>query len=125
MMHQIRKMMGLLLAVVRGVTDRSIYDMVFTDRPINCPTAPGLGLVLNRLHFDAHDRTVGEGYGKLMWEEWEDSVQEFFEQKVKSNIVRTEVCEEQMYEWVEFLLNYLYIPEELDREFALSHKGCP
>ncbi|KAG4073939.1 hypothetical protein HA402_014144 [Bradysia odoriphaga] len=125
MMHQIRKMMGLMLAVAREVTDRSIFDMVFTDRAINCPTAPGLGLVLDRLHFNSFDQKYGSQYGTLLWEECEENVQQFFEKQIQPKIVQTEIQEEQMLQWLETILNYLYVPEELFRnnEFAQSHKA--
>ncbi|XP_037044158.1 tRNA pseudouridine synthase A-like isoform X2 [Bradysia coprophila] len=123
MMHQIRKMLGLMLAVAREVTDRSIFDMVFTDRAINCPTAPGLGLVLDRLHFNSFDQKHDSQYGTLSWEECEENVQQFFENQIKSKIVGTEIQEEQMMQWLETILNYLYIPEENNDEFAQSHKA--
>lgn len=116
MMYQIRKMMGLMLAVAREVTDRSIYDAVFTNKGINCPTAPGLGLVLDRLHFSSVENESGEQHEKLTWDECEDNVQQFFEKEIKPSIVGTEIRDEHMYEWVETLLNYVYIPEENNNE---------
>ena len=47
MLHQIRKMVGLAIAVVRGHTDSSILERVFAKEKVMIPTAPGLGLVLD------------------------------------------------------------------------------
>ncbi len=127
MMHQIRKMMGLMLAVIRDVIDSSIFDLAFTKRSINCPTAPGLGLVLDRLHFDEYDRKYGsEGlYEKLTWKECDENVQQFHEKYIRSNIFQTEIHNECMLEWLENLLNYSYLPEINDNceAFPASHKG--
>lgn len=113
MMHQIRKMIGLILAVTREVIDSSIFDRVFTDTVINCPTSPALGLVLNRQYYDEYDRNYGSNgqYEKITWEECDEKVQQFHEQYIQSNILQTEVHSESMLEWLETLLNYPYIPE--------------
>lgn len=47
MLHQIRKMVGLAIAVVRGHTDNSILEKAFGKEKVMIPTAPGLGLVLD------------------------------------------------------------------------------
>lgn len=113
MMHQIRRMIGLMLAVVREVIDSSIFDTIFTERLLNCPMAPGLGLVLDRLHFDEYNRNYGSNgdYERLTWEECDENVEEFHEKFIRSNIVQTEIQTEQMFEWLETLLNYQYFPE--------------
>lgn len=41
MMHMIRKMVGMLLAVTREVTDSNIFNVAFTEKQVRCPTAPG------------------------------------------------------------------------------------
>lgn len=127
MMHQIRKMMGLILAVIRDVIEPNVFDSAFTESPINCPTAPGLGLVLNRLHYDEYDRNYGSDglYEKLTWEECDADVQQFHEKFIQSNIVRTEIHDEHMLGWLENLLNYPYIPVVTNSESSLakSHIG--
>ncbi|KAH9642567.1 hypothetical protein HF086_011160 [Spodoptera exigua] len=47
MLHQIRKMVGLAIAVLRGHTDNSILEKAFGKEKVMIPTAPGLGLVLD------------------------------------------------------------------------------
>lgn len=125
MMHQIRKMIGLILAVIRDVIDSSIFDQAFTDKLINCPTAPGLGLVLDRLHYDEYDRKYGSDgqYETLTWDECDENVQQFYEKFIRSNIIRTEIHTEHMLEWVENLLNYSYIPVINCDSFPKSHIG--
>ncbi len=77
MMHQIRKMVGLTIAVMRGETteetiDRTfknetvigiqttnprlfIISFVFIKKKIDVPMAPGLGLVLDKIHYEKYD----------------------------------------------------------------------
>lgn len=113
MMHQIRRMIGVFLAVIRNVVDATIFDAAFTRRKINCPTAPGLGLVLDRLHFYEYDRKFGGdgGYEELTWTECEERVQQFNEKFIRSKIVEREIRNEQMLQWLETLLNCPYLPE--------------
>lgn len=52
MLHQIRKMIGLMIAIVRGNTDMSTLEKAFTKEKVMIPTAPGLGLVLDKVCFE-------------------------------------------------------------------------
>lgn len=116
MMHQIRRMVGLLLAVTREVIDESVFERAFSDNEVDLPTAPGLGLVLDQVHYDKYDRTFGSDgkHEKLTWEECDEAVQEFREKFIHSNIVRTEIEEEPMLQWLEVLLMHSYevVPDE-------------
>lgn len=125
MMHQIRKMMGLILAVIRKVIDSSIFDVAFTEKLINCPTAPGLGLVLDRLCYDGYNRKYGSDglFENLTWEECDEMVQQFHEKFIQSNILQCEIQDEHMLEWLENLLNYPYHPAINDDGFPTSHIG--
>lgn len=52
MLHQIRKMVGALLAVVRGLAPNEIIPQSFNLDKVCIPRAPGLGLVLDFVHYD-------------------------------------------------------------------------
>lgn len=56
MLHQIRKMIGLMLAIVRGLTPKDTITKAFQQEKIDLPTAPGLGLVLNQPHYDRYSK---------------------------------------------------------------------
>lgn len=116
MMHQIRRMVGLLLAVARDVTDESVFERAFSDSTVDLPTAPGLGLVLDQVHYDQYDRTFGSDgkHEKLTWEECDEVVREFRDTFIHSNIVKTEIEEEPMLQWLEVLLMHSYdvVPDE-------------
>lgn len=54
MLHQIRKMIGLTLAIIRGFTKSETLTRAFTSERIDVPMAPGLGLVLDQVHYDRY-----------------------------------------------------------------------
>lgn len=52
MLHQIRKMVGALLAVVRGLAPDDTISKSFGHDKVCIPRAPGLGLMLDYVHYD-------------------------------------------------------------------------
>lgn len=42
-------MVGVLLAIIRGYIDKDVINRAFTQKQINLPMAPGLGLVLDQV----------------------------------------------------------------------------
>lgn len=52
MLHQIRKMVGAILAVVRGLAAEEVITKSFCHEKVCIPRAPGLGLVLDYVHYD-------------------------------------------------------------------------
>ncbi|XP_049721918.1 pseudouridylate synthase 1 homolog isoform X2 [Elephas maximus indicus] len=53
MTHQIRKMVGLVVAIMRGHAPESLLEHSWGPTKVDVPKAPGLGLVLERVHFDS------------------------------------------------------------------------
>ena len=49
MLHQIRKMVGLAVAIVRGLTPEGTMDRSFEEPLMDVPKVPGLGLVLEKV----------------------------------------------------------------------------
>lgn len=49
MLHQIRKMVSLVIGISRGIADESVFEKVFSTEKIRVPTAPSLGLFLDRV----------------------------------------------------------------------------
>ncbi|XP_057368768.1 pseudouridylate synthase 1 homolog isoform X2 [Daphnia carinata] len=49
MLHQIRKMIGLTVAIMRGYTSKEILEKAFKMERVNIPTAPSLNLLLEEL----------------------------------------------------------------------------
>lgn len=58
MLHQIRKMIGLLVLVARSPAPEKIMKETFGPLKIHVPKAPALGLLLNSPHFDMYNSKV-------------------------------------------------------------------
>lgn len=106
MLHQIRKMIGLMLAVVRGLADVDLLrKRAFTAERIDVPMSPGLGLVLNEVHYDRYNVKYGSDgmHEKLEWDAEEGKIQKFFDEQIFPTIVNTEMTEKSMMNWLETL----------------------
>jgi hypothetical protein len=49
MLHQIRKMVGLCIAVMQGFASEAVFEKVFRPSRVDVPIAPGLGLMLEKV----------------------------------------------------------------------------
>lgn len=110
MLHQIRKMVGLCVAICRGHAPLSILSTALCTTPptsVNVPRAPGLGLVLDRVHYDRYNRRYGgDGmHAKLEWEDpGADQVQKdmnlFRQDRILPTIVQGEIEGRSMFLWL-------------------------
>lgn len=110
MMHQIRKMIGLLLAVVREITTEETILRAFQEQRIDVPIAPGLGLVLDEVHYDRYNARYGsDGFHEnLVWEDFEAAIKEFREKFIQPTIVDSELSDEPMQAWLPTLELHTY-----------------
>ncbi|XP_054852449.1 pseudouridylate synthase 1 homolog isoform X2 [Eublepharis macularius] len=108
MMHQIRKMIGLVIAVVKGYASESIMERSWGEEKVDVPKAPGLGLVLERVHFEKYNRRFGNDglHEALEWTDEEKEIAAFKEQYIYPTIVNTEKEEKSMMNWLETLSNH-------------------
>lgn len=108
-MHQIRKMVGLVVAIVKGYSTPTPSP----ERPGaqlgrgegGCVKAPGLGLVLERVHFEKYNQRFGSDglHEPLDWTQEEGKVTAFKEQYIYPTIVSTERDERSMAQWLNTL----------------------
>lgn len=63
MIHQIRKMVGLIIALIRSNSPLSIIPKAFGKVNLNIPKAPGLGLLLEQTVFQKYNTRVSGGMG--------------------------------------------------------------
>ncbi|XP_004925769.2 pseudouridylate synthase 1 homolog isoform X2 [Bombyx mori] len=112
MLHQIRKMVGLAIAIMRGHADSSILEKAFGKDKVMIPTAPGLGLVLNKVHYDRYDARHKGTHDSLTWDKEEETIQKFKEDHIYPNIVRGEIERDSMGTWLEKLSKHSYEPTE-------------
>ncbi|XP_055947803.1 pseudouridylate synthase 1 homolog isoform X2 [Argiope bruennichi] len=110
MLHQIRKMIGLAIAIKRNLTDLSILDKVWDTERIDIPKAPGLGLMLEELHYDWYNKKYGSDgmHEPLTWDEYNEVVENFKMEKICANIAKTEREEKSMLQWLETLPHHSY-----------------
>ncbi|XP_061379850.1 pseudouridylate synthase 1 homolog isoform X2 [Danaus plexippus] len=126
MLHQIRKMIGLMIAVVRGHTDISTLEKSFGKEKVMIPTAPGLGLVLDKVHYERYDAKFKDSHESLTWDEEEDAVEKFKREKIFPNIVKGELESNSMGLWLEKMKNHSYEPSEdaNDERVKDEEKDC-
>ncbi|KAI9675400.1 MAG: tRNA pseudouridine synthase 1 [Caeruleum heppii] len=95
MMHQIRKMIGMMALVVRsGCCLDRITESYGPDK-ISIPKAPGLGLLLERPVFDTYnERAVRElNREKIDFDKYEDEINDFKKREIYERIYREEGSE--------------------------------
>ncbi|CAH0760516.1 unnamed protein product [Diatraea saccharalis] len=112
MLHQIRKMVGLTIAVMRGLADHSILEKAFSKDKIMIPTAPGLGLVLDMVHYTRYDARYKDSHSTLTWETEEEAVQKFKHEHIYPNIVKGEIEQDSMGIWLEKLSLHSFEPTD-------------
>ncbi|XP_053700212.1 tRNA pseudouridine synthase A [Synchiropus splendidus] len=105
MMHQIRKMIGLVIAVVKGYAPEDVMERSWGHEKVDIPKAPGLGLVLERVHFERYNKRFGrDGFHELLeWDLEEDAIVAFKKAHIYPTIVETEIQEGSMVSWMSTL----------------------
>lgn len=123
MMHQIRKMIGLIIAVSRGYVKEDIFNKAFSLEKVNIPRAPGLGLMLEFVHYDRYNNRYGNDgvHDKLLWEEENEKVSEFAEKYIFPTIIDTEINEKPMLAWLEKLSIHTF-DSPLEEEEAIDEE---
>jgi len=105
MLHQIRKMIGMTIAVVRGQASSETIDKSWESMRIDIPRAPGLGLMLDEIHYERYNkRFANDGiHESLTWENVEDSVEAFKQDYIFPEMIAGEKEEKSMFEWLKNL----------------------
>ena len=97
MLNQIRKMIGAMLATVRGsACENYMKEALSSPVPINTPLAPELGLFLHECVFKAYNDKWGQGHhdsGELSMTDYRDQTDAFKLKHMYPHMARTEVLE--------------------------------
>lgn len=96
-------MIGLTIAVIRGHTTTDKITQSYTADRLDLPMAPGLGLVLDQVHYDRYNTRYGKDHDTLDWVECDEDVAAFKEKFIYPTIVDTEINEKSMITWLETL----------------------
>jgi tRNA pseudouridine38-40 synthase len=92
MMHQIRKMVGMVALVVRCGCDPKRILEAYGEDVISIPKAPSLGLLLERPVFDSYNNRARSDFGKeaLDFGKYEKAIEEFKQREIYERIYRDE-----------------------------------
>lgn len=126
MLHQIRKMVGLVIAIIRNVTDISCLTRCWSSNRIDIPIAPSVGLMLEEVCYDKYNKKYGNDgiHEPLLWIETEKAVESFKEKYIYPTIVNAEKEENSMMNWIAALNDHTYdIRESSPPEENLSKNG--
>jgi len=105
MLHQIRKMIGLTIAVVRGYCGEETIDKCWKGDQVDVPKAPGLGLVLEELHFEGYNKKFGRDgmHEPIDWSPCKEALEKFKDEHILADIVAEEKSEKVMFNWLRTL----------------------
>ncbi|CAN7990737.1 unnamed protein product [Ixodes hexagonus] len=126
MLHQIRKMVGLVIAIMRGCTQEATIRRAWGPEKLDIPIAPALGLMLEEVHYDRYNKRYGgDGlHEPLTWEEKQDIIQSFKEKHIYPTILETERKEKSMLTWMESLPLHSYDVREPGPPTADEAEHC-
>ncbi|XP_077221098.1 uncharacterized protein LOC143854866 isoform X2 [Tasmannia lanceolata] len=91
MLHQIRKMIGLAVAVMRNCTPESLIDTALRkDINLNVPTAPEVGLFLDECFFSSYNQKWKDSHEELSMEAYIEEAEDFKMKNVYPHIASME-----------------------------------
>ncbi|KAF9098427.1 tRNA pseudouridine synthase 1 [Mortierella sp. AD031] len=91
MLHQIRKMVSLIVMLVRTDTPLKLIPETFKANKINIPKAPSLGLLLERPVFDTYNRKVKDSHQPLDFSPYNETMEAFKEKFIYDGIIKEEL----------------------------------
>ncbi|XP_071170590.1 pseudouridylate synthase 1 homolog isoform X2 [Mytilus edulis] len=110
MLHHIRKMIGITIAIVRGNCGEDVIDKSWKPERVDIPKAPGQGLCLEQPHYDNYNKKYGTDgiHAPLDWVDEQDAINKFKEEYIYSDIMKTEKDEKIMMEWLGNLQHHVF-----------------
>ncbi|XP_045503850.1 tRNA pseudouridine synthase A isoform X1 [Colias croceus] len=112
MLHQIRKMIGLVIVIARGQAEPSMMERVFGKDKVMIPTAPGLGLMLDKVHYERYDAKFKDSHESLTWDDMEEEIELFKRQQIHPTVIRGEIEGKSMACWLEKVAKHSFVPNE-------------
>ncbi|KAI9032091.1 tRNA pseudouridine synthase [Hyaloraphidium curvatum] len=104
MLHQIRKMVGMAIMLVRTKTPIAVMPHSFSSVRFNIPKAPALGLLLRQVvydHYNERQRQNNPGYeSSIDFSRFEKEMDEFRDTHITSTMVEEETKLKVFDEWV-------------------------
>ncbi|PKA60118.1 Putative tRNA pseudouridine synthase [Apostasia shenzhenica] len=104
MLHQIRKMIGLAVALMRNCAPESLMDIALRqDVSINVPTAPEVGLFLDECLFSSYNQKWKDSHEALTMEAYAEEAEDFKMKYILSHIASMEHKEGAVALWLHSL----------------------
>ncbi|KAK8916079.1 putative tRNA pseudouridine synthase [Platanthera zijinensis] len=104
MLHQIRKMIGFAVAVMRKCAPESLMDIALRrDVNINVPTAPEVGLYLDECFFSSYNKKWKDSHEEVSMEAYADEAENFKLKYIYSHIASMEHKEGAVALWLHSL----------------------
>nr|XP_010905232.2 tRNA pseudouridine synthase A [Elaeis guineensis] len=111
MLHQIRKMIGLAVAVMRNCAPESLMDTALRKEVnINVPTAPEVGLYLDECLFTSYNQKWKDSHEELSMKAYAEEAEEFKMKYIYTHIASMEHKEGAVALWLHSL-NYRNYPD--------------
>ncbi|KAL5022036.1 hypothetical protein ScPMuIL_001191 [Solemya velum] len=105
MMHHIRKMIGITIAIVKGLCGEDVIQKSWEPLKVDIPKAPGLGLLLFTTHYDGYNKRYGNDglHEAIEWSDVQDKIELFQNEVIFPHIIKSEK-EEKSYPYMTFKL---------------------
>ncbi|KAG2698237.1 hypothetical protein I3760_07G141200 [Carya illinoinensis] len=104
MLHQIRKMIGLAVAIMRDCAPESLIEKALQkDVNINVPTAPEVGLYLEECFFTSYNQKWKDSHEEVSMKAYEEEAEDFKMKHIYSHIASTEHKEGAVALWLHSL----------------------
>ncbi|KAG0290561.1 tRNA pseudouridine synthase 1 [Dissophora globulifera] len=130
MLHQIRKMVGLIVMIIRTDTPMTLIPETFKANKINIPKAPSMGLLLERPMFNTYNRKIEGKNPALDFGPYETEMEAFKEKYIYEGIIKEELEFNRFDEYLQILdghadrYNFAYLNKEgVIPEEALIKRG--
>ncbi|KAF8405486.1 hypothetical protein HHK36_010393 [Tetracentron sinense] len=104
MLHQIRKMIGLAVAIMRNCAPESLIDTALEkDVNITVPTAPEVGLYLDECFFTSYNQKWKDTHEEVSMKAYAEEAEDFKMKQIYSHIASTEQKEGVVALWLHSL----------------------
>jgi len=104
MLHQIRKMIGTAIAIMRGCVPETIIGFALRrENDVNTPMAPELGLFLDECYYTAYNNRFGRSHEELTQKGYEEMILKFKHDVIYPHIATTEAKDGTMALWLHSL----------------------
>ncbi|KAF9154560.1 tRNA pseudouridine synthase 1 [Mortierella sp. AD011] len=130
MLHQIRKMVGLIVMIIRTDTPLKLIPETFKANKINIPKAPSLGLLLERPMFGTYNRKVEGKSQPLVFDPYDKEMEAFKEKYIYEGIIKEELEFNRFDEYLQIMdghadrYNFAYLNKEgIIPEEAIIKRG--